>query len=100
MNKYQEALIYFCNGCHHEYEEGEYGQCKRVEGKCKHYKVLQELVDKETPQKVKRISVLTYEAVECPRCQKEFVVKFHKDDYTYCPNCGQKLDWEVENENE
>ena len=47
MNKYQEALIYFCNGCHHEQEEGDYGACKRVEGRCKHYLSLKELVDKE-----------------------------------------------------
>ena len=47
MNKYQEALIYFCNGCHHEQEEGDYGACKRVEGRCKHYRSLKELVDKE-----------------------------------------------------
>ena len=46
MDKYQEALIYFCNGCHHEYEEGNYGQCKRVEGRCGHYKSLKEACDK------------------------------------------------------
>jgi len=65
--------------------------------------------DKETPQKVERIPDiiddsgdydLAYKAVECPRCQRKFTVKFDKDDYTYCPSCGQRLDWEVENENE
>ena len=65
--------------------------------------------DKETPQKVECIPDiiddssdydLAYKAVECPRCQRKFTVEFDKDDYDYCPSCGQKLGWEIENENE
>lgn len=88
MNNYQEALIYFCNGCHHEYEEGEYGQCKRVEGRCKHYKVLQELVNKEIARK--RIYVEETLAISshyiCPVCKRKV-----SSISCYCDSCGQRL---------
>ena len=31
----------------------------------------------------------------CPCCGKRYEVDY--DDYDYCPNCGQKLDWSVKN---
>ena len=27
----------------------------------------------------------------CPHCESRFEVDY--DDYDYCPNCGQKIDW-------
>lgn len=27
----------------------------------------------------------------CPNCDKDYEVDY--DDYDYCPNCGQKIDW-------
>ena len=27
----------------------------------------------------------------CPNCESRFEVDY--DDYDYCPNCGQKIDW-------
>ena len=30
----------------------------------------------------------------CPSCCKRYEVDY--DDYDYCPNCGQKLDWSDE----
>ena len=30
----------------------------------------------------------------CPCCEKRYEVDY--DDYDYCPNCGQKLDWSDE----
>ena len=27
----------------------------------------------------------------CPCCEKRYEVDY--DDYDYCPNCGQKIDW-------
>lgn len=32
----------------------------------------------------------------CPCCGERYEVDY--DDYDYCPNCGQKLDWSDENE--
>ncbi len=109
MNKYQEALIYFCNGCHHEYEEGNYGQCKRVEGRCGHYKSLKEACDKaekydekETPKKVKaeimsdyveHHYVQSYEIYVCPVCGLHL-----SPTQNYCDRCSQKLDWSDEDD--
>lgn len=28
----------------------------------------------------------------CPNCRKRYEVDY--DDYRYCPECGQKIDWE------
>ena len=34
---------------------------------------------------------LVYDTWICPLCEKRYEVDY--DDYDYCPNCGQKLDW-------
>lgn len=97
MSKYQKALIIVKEQLRSYYDILDLEFPLKV---LDSIKLLQKSVDKQKPQKVKRISVLTYEVVECPICQKEFVTKFHKDDYDYCPSCGQKLDWEVGNDTE
>lgn len=32
-----------------------------------------------------------YDMWECPCCGEEYEVDY--DEYDYCPNCGQRLDW-------
>lgn len=32
----------------------------------------------------------------CPCCKSRYEADY--DDYTYCPNCGQKIDWGMKNE--
>jgi hypothetical protein len=39
---------------------------------------------------------LVYDTWICPCCDKRYEVYY--DDYDYCPNCGQKLDWSEEGE--
>lgn len=39
---------------------------------------------------------LVYDTWICPRCEKRYEVDY--DNYDYCPNCGQKLDWEDDDE--
>ena len=34
---------------------------------------------------------LVYDTWICPHCEKHYEVDY--DDYDYCPNCGQKIDW-------
>ena len=34
---------------------------------------------------------LVLDTWECPNCDKDYEVDY--DDYDYCPNCGQKIDW-------
>lgn len=36
--------------------------------------------------------VLVYDTWICPCCGKEYEVDY--DDYKYCPECGQAIDWE------
>lgn len=37
---------------------------------------------------------LVYDTWICPCCEKRYEVDY--DNYDYCPNCGQKLDWSDE----
>ena len=37
---------------------------------------------------------LVYDTWICPCCNKRYEVDY--DDYDYCPDCGQKLDWSDE----
>lgn len=39
---------------------------------------------------------LIYDKWKCPRCGKSYEMDY--DDYDYCPNCGQKIDWSDEDE--
>lgn len=39
---------------------------------------------------------LVYDTWICPCCGKHYEIDY--DDYDYCPNCGQHILWEVEDE--
>ena len=39
---------------------------------------------------------LVYDTWICPHCEKHYEVDY--DDYDYCPNCGQAIDWSEEDE--
>lgn len=36
---------------------------------------------------------LVYDTWICPNCGRHYEVDY--DDYEYCPQCGQRIDWEV-----
>lgn len=73
-------------------------------------KILQELVDKETPMKVNKqankekvylndVSYVYEDVVlgECPNCETYLHEENeYGDAINYCPICGQKLDWSEE----
>ena len=40
---------------------------------------------------------LVYDTWICPCCGKRYEVDY--DDYDYCPNCGQHIDWRTNDEN-
>ena len=113
MNKYQEALDIIVektdmlnNTCLHLPKCMKNGICHYVgEGLCEDYeraKLLQELVDRETPMKVKILGHdedwligLKIAFGECPKC------KFHVcDDEFYCRNCGQRIFFEESDDND
>lgn len=39
---------------------------------------------------------LVYDTWICPCCEKHYEVDY--DDYDFCPNCGQKIDWSEKDE--
>lgn len=95
-NKYQEALdnaISDIEYCYNDsFEEVPEKRLKEVE-------LLQQLVDKETPEDVEYISTVgdsdgypVYDTAICPNCDREFEVEW-EEHYDYCPSCGQKLKW-------
>lgn len=91
MNKYQEPFNkivieaeLMAERCNHKLD--------------KDIKIIQELIDKETPMKPNyegdgydKDGNIIYDTWICPSCETRYEVDY--DEYKYCPNCGQKLDW-------
>lgn len=99
MSKYQEALDRLVEGNYLTNRE-----------KKQFANILQELVDKETPKKPKKINAkdnpsvregsltyLTGYSYYCPNCNS-FLGNSNIQISIYCKHCGQKLDWSGENE--
>ena len=79
MNKYQEAL-----DCAKKHLDSKH-DLKKVE-------VLQELVNKGTPKKAKPMYIpLVSTPYRCPCCGT--LVKNEIEEFNYCHNCGQAIDW-------
>lgn len=98
MNKYQEALKIMCNGC----SEAHCGACDGFDKNCHSYAPLNKLVEKTIPAKPIHEEVQSkinelygHEFWFCFKCKKLIMAK---DDY--CVNCGQAIDWRVEDEQE
>lgn len=84
MNKYQGALdrlfMWATNGyCALEVPSAEYEDLKEI---------MQELVEKATPKKLKSTTIGTVELKLCTNCG-EAIQWFE----SYCHGCGQKIDW-------
>ena len=80
MNKYQEAL--------NAVEKIFYGTFQGYIDE-NEVEAIRELVDKATPMKPIAYS-------ECPVCDENVFYETKKGNYkcfTYCTNCGQKIDW-------
>ena len=58
-------------------------------------------LEKQIRKKVERYSCNTIGEMtfNCPSCNLEYYVTDYED-FNYCPNCGQKIDWRVEERNE
>jgi hypothetical protein len=65
------------------------------EGKELYEMLEQEVLVKHTPMKLKRETTLVGD-YRCPRCNAAFIDGCGKTNY--CGNCGQRLDWDDENE--
>ena len=67
------------------------------------FKSLLESREKQTPKKPDLEGdgygddgVLIYDTWICPCCGKRYEIDY--EEYDYCPNCGQAIDWSVGNE--
>jgi transcription initiation factor IIE alpha subunit len=57
---------------------------------------LARLQERETPMKVKINNEHGY--FTCLKCSVDWGYSTEPNEYNYCPNCGQKLDWRKEND--
>lgn len=93
-NKYQEALDIISSRCVETSDNDE-----------KQMDLLQELVDKATPKKLKNIEGFVYniktgkKVIEtpfinkgCPSCDNLLRTYLFQEIPNYCPNCGQHID--------
>ena len=90
MDKYQEALNCFteCWGCTKpEYYNDVMNKTRIREERIE---LLQKLVDKATPKKLKNYR---YFVGDCSNCGRAVI-----EDQEYCDQCGQKLDWSKEDD--
>ena len=100
MNKYQEALDYINGEAIQEITNSYFRKHKTLDGISfeefdKNLTKIQELVDKATPKKVKRIDEVFNGRVDfhqefCGNCGAEL---FEFEELKYCQDCGQALDW-------
>lgn len=101
MNKYRESLDCItssvCENCNCNMDVGCQG-CDILESK----QVLEELIEKKTPAKVKYenrhgsgIDYYNRDAFKCPSCNRRLRNRQHDP---YCPKCGQRIDWSDEDE--
>ena len=90
MSKYTEALssIYFT--MHSRVKPKSLGHCED-----KNLEVLEELVERATPKKLKGWTVGRFlnRGIEfnCPTCDT-----VHHNKFNFCPCCGQAIDWSTD----
>ena len=78
--KYQDALDFLQEECR---------TIKKGESK-KHVELLQNLVDRATPKKVKCVTGLYKKEWHCPNCDEEIL-----DIANFCHFCGQAINWKT-----
>lgn len=84
MSKYQTALNLLKGWARNDRNANSPKHLENIEDRCK---VLQELVDKEVPKKVKVVKGVFREEIHCPICSLEVLSVSN-----YCHKCGQRLD--------
>lgn len=90
MSKYTEALDYLVGelkGCDEAISDFEYRQELNAKREAAE-KLLQDLVDKATPHKLLKNGLC--------KCGARVIISFQG----YCTQCGQALDWSVEDDTE
>lgn len=59
-----------------------------------------EALEKQVGKKIERYgsNIIGEMTFNCPSCNLEYYVTDYED-FNYCPNCGQKIDWSEADEN-
>lgn len=88
LNENLQAAIHDCDGLNPEYEQE---QVKALQ-------IAVNAVEKQIPKKpdfegdgYDDNGNIIYDTWICPCCEEHYEVDY--DNYKYCPNCGQALDW-------
>lgn len=97
MNKYQEVLNFLKEHAYEmseEYYDGSdyYYDFQPMDNVDEVAKPLQELVNKATPMKPIPLFIpIAFLPYRCRKCRG--LVNTKKEMFSYCPYCGQKVDW-------
>lgn len=70
----------------------EHIDCKDDKEFVKCYNIIRKAIARNEPMKVKRVLICDDPRIivyHCPNCDEELL----KTDKSYCPDCGQKLEW-------
>ena len=102
MNKYQEALGFLKESAYENYLRHYVQTSKEKVTLFKSSEALQELVDRATPKKpdywgdgIETDDGSTpFDHWDCPCCGHSYELDY--EEYDYCPNCGQAIDWSNE----
>ena len=73
-------------------DEYDHIDCKDEKEFVKCYNIIEQALERNEPMKVKEALICDDPRIivhHCPNCDKELF----KTDISYCPCCGQKLDW-------
>ena len=98
MNKYQEALEYLTEEAYSNYFRKYVQTSKEKVTLFKSSKYLRELVDRATPKKPD----VNINNGYCPNCHQAFGLERTRQAmlrprwFSFCPCCGQALDWSEE----
>ena len=92
---YEDCNEKLCDNCNLCYAQGNVGEhIKSIE-------IAIQALEKQIPKKptyegdgYAPDGTFVFDEWLCPCCGKRYEVDY--DDYDYCPNCGQKLDWSDE----
>jgi len=102
QNKYQDALDYVsddwkCNLAE-SFDEGGIDE-EEYDERLKSYDLLQELVDKATPKKIKMMRIKKYDGYNIGICScGQTVDDSLNEGLKFCPYCGQAINWGEDDE--
>lgn len=97
FNKEDNTSDNDCGNCEYCYSQGNFGEQKEA------FSVAIQALEKQIAKKptyegdgYDSEGNFVYDTWICTCCEKRYEVDY--DEYDFCPNCGQKIDWSEEDE--